>query len=161
MAISVRWLTEDDWQVLRDVRLRALRDSPSSFTSTAERESAYDEDMWRARTANTVVAFEGGAAAGLACSIIDEDGRAQLVAMWVAPEARGNGAATAIVDAIAGKAEADGLSLGLCVYVDNGRAKRFYERYGFVAGEEMCDITGNRTMLQMTLLHGPQRRSGN
>ena len=150
MAVIVRWLDERDWEVLRDLRLRALADAPYAFTSTVERESGYPAELWQRRTPWTVVAFEGETPLGIASFFI-EDAKAQLVGMWVSPEARGTGAADAIVHAIADRVAAEGYPLWLCVYVDNPRAKRFYERCGFVADGEMCDANGTRTLLQMTL----------
>ena len=36
-----------DWARLRDIRLKALIDSPHAFGGTFENESAFDEDRWR------------------------------------------------------------------------------------------------------------------
>ncbi|MGH3399785.1 MAG: GNAT family N-acetyltransferase [Streptosporangiaceae bacterium] len=44
---DIRQLIPAEWRMLREVRLRALRDSPRSFLSTYELESAYDEPRWR------------------------------------------------------------------------------------------------------------------
>lgn len=156
----MRWLTEDDWAVLRGVRLQALADAPDAFTSTVDREEAFPPDIWRTRSANAVIVADGDTAVGMASYIVEEE-RAQLVGMWVAPESRSTGAAAAIVDAMRARAEADGLPLWLCVYTDNVRARRFYERCGFTADGEMCDANGTRTLLQMTLSRSPDRLSGN
>ena len=40
-------LHADDWARLRDIRLRALTDSPHAYGGTYEIESAFDEDRWR------------------------------------------------------------------------------------------------------------------
>ena len=40
----VRRIAEDEWGVLRDLRLHALADSPDSFGSTYERESGYSDE---------------------------------------------------------------------------------------------------------------------
>lgn len=146
----MRWLIEDDWATLRDLRLGALADAPEAFTSTVERERALTSDDWRSRTANSVVAFVDERPIGMAVFITDSD-KAQLVGMWVAPEARGTGAAKSIVDAVAARAAHKQQPLWLCVYTDNPRAKRFYERYGFVQTGERCDVTGARTLLEMEL----------
>jgi hypothetical protein len=49
---TVRPVQPDDWAALREIRLRALADSPSAFASTLEREQAFDEREWRRRIAD-------------------------------------------------------------------------------------------------------------
>ena len=45
--VSVRATGPGDWELVRDVRLAALRDAPDAFASTYEREAAYTEEQWR------------------------------------------------------------------------------------------------------------------
>jgi hypothetical protein len=47
--ITVRGLDESEWSVYRDVRLRALAESPGSFTATLAEEDDRDEQFWRDR----------------------------------------------------------------------------------------------------------------
>ena len=47
--ISVRELTEDQWETYRRVRLAALEESPQAFVATYAEEQAYDEAFWRKR----------------------------------------------------------------------------------------------------------------
>ena len=47
--ITVRVLDESEWSVYRDVRLRALAESPGSFTATLAEEADRDEQFWRVR----------------------------------------------------------------------------------------------------------------
>ena len=56
----------------------------------------------------------------------------ELRQLYLLPEAQGTGAAAAMMDWVIGAARARGAGeLFLSVYVDNHRARRFYERYGF------------------------------
>ncbi|HEX4399353.1 MAG TPA: hypothetical protein VH136_17065, partial [Trebonia sp.] len=43
----MRAIGPGDWELVRDVRLAALRDAPSAFASSYEREAAYSEEQWR------------------------------------------------------------------------------------------------------------------
>jgi RimJ/RimL family protein N-acetyltransferase len=49
MSISIRRLAENDWRLLSEVRLRALRSDPLVFGSNYESESEFTEDDWRRR----------------------------------------------------------------------------------------------------------------
>lgn len=63
---------------------------------------------------------------------IDDPSLAHLVAMWVAPEARGRGAADRLVAGVVGWARGEGFSaVRLRVTDGNFRAEKLYERHGF------------------------------
>ena len=47
--ITVRVLDVSEWSLYRDLRLRALAESPSSFTATLAEEADRDEQFWRDR----------------------------------------------------------------------------------------------------------------
>ena len=49
MSISIRQLTEDDWRLFSEVRLKALQTDPQVFGSNYELESKYSETDWRDR----------------------------------------------------------------------------------------------------------------
>ncbi len=131
---------------MRALRLRALQEDPHGFSSTYEREAALEDDWWTSRAALSeagekqrmyVVTDDQDRWLGLALAR-DDAGTAVLNAMWVAPEGRGQGAATALCDACAGWAKERGFdALHVGVFEDNAPARRMYEAAGFVAsGEE-------------------------
>ena len=47
--VVVRTATIEEWQVLRDIRLAALRDAPNAFGSTYAEQAASVEADWRRR----------------------------------------------------------------------------------------------------------------
>jgi ribosomal protein S18 acetylase RimI-like enzyme len=124
-----------------EVRLRALRDSPSAFGSTYLRESHFSAEDWSRRAANLCtdrsvgyLAFDNGQYCGIAVSFLDEHdlATAQLLSMWVAPEYRRAGVGKVLVDAIAAWAAGRGArTLRLMVTSNNDSAMAFYRRNGF------------------------------
>lgn len=146
----IRRITLDDLDVYREVRLRALQDSPSAFGSTFEREAQRPLPEWADRVARTAagaeramfLAFDGEECVGLAGCVEDDLGAdRQLVSMWVAPSHRGSGVAGELVDAVLEWADDVGARrVGLWVTRGNDRAQRFYERAGF-------RVTGDRQPL--------------
>jgi ribosomal protein S18 acetylase RimI-like enzyme len=61
---------------------------------------------------------------------------AELISLAVAPEARGQGLGTALMDAVDAELERRGVpDLEVAVMAGNDRAQRFYERRGLRAGE--------------------------
>lgn len=139
-TVAVRQLGVADWERLRDVRLRALLDSPSSFFSTYEDTVHQEPQRWQNWTEppNAVfLADRGGRDVGMIAAIpAGEDeqtpGATMMVAMWVDPVARGNGVAEALTGALIGWARESGYPrMVLWVYDVNPRAAAFYRRYGF------------------------------
>jgi len=138
--VLVREVDAGEWELLRDVRLAALREAPSAFGSTYEREAPFTEEQWRGRLAARAVNFfafvEELADAGPAglTAVFEGDGPAELVSMWVRPTARGRGVGEALVTAAADWAKArDHDTLYLWVTESNEAARRLYERCGFTA----------------------------
>ena len=140
--VTVREITADDWELMRDVRLSALAEAPSAFGSTYAREVAFGEPQWRGRISDRSVTFFSHvdpavpAPVGLA-GVYVEDGVADLVSMWVSPSARGQRVGEALVEAAARWAAARDFGvLFLWVTESNTAARRLYERCGFTATGE-------------------------
>lgn len=141
--MAIRRLTADDWEQYRDIRLDALRTDPDAFASTFERESAFDEDMWRGRISTgpdgrAMAAFidadeTGETSLGTAAVLFTEHHSApMLVAMWVRPEARGAGSARRLVDAACEWAiTQEQKQIVLWVVRDNASAIALYSKCGF------------------------------
>ncbi len=139
-------MSEDQWPVLRDVRLRALADAPSSFGSTLAGEQQFTEETWRTRAAGSVttrmfLAWHDQAAVGIAGVFDEGDGCAQLVSVWVSPESRRRGVARQLTVTALRFAAAVGFSVvRLWVTAGNEGARTLYQGLGFTP-------TGNRQPL--------------
>lgn len=138
--MDVRRVRADEWEALRDVRLRALADAPDAFGSTHAEALQRPEEWWRVwalRSAESdeqamSLAWEGAGAVGIAGVFRNDDGRWQVISMWVEPQARGRGIARALLDDVVAFARAhDAAELILSVTDGNDGARRLYESYGF------------------------------
>lgn len=142
--IVVREAMPDDWRTLRDLRLRALQDSPAAFGSTFEREVAFTEADWRDRlsgqSGTSMLAWDEGSPVGIGGGYVADDGWLQIVAMWTEPGRRGHGVGRAVLESLVAWAGARGLQVRLDVEADNAGARRAYERAGFVATGETRPI---------------------
>jgi GNAT superfamily N-acetyltransferase len=137
--MEVRQARPADWEVLRELRLRALADAPDAFASTLKEEAASPEQVWRRRAeggAGSVgfIACEDGAGIGMATVLPEADipGRLHLVGMWVHPRHRRRGVAKALVEQAVGWArDHRAREVVLWVVDTNIPARRLYERAGF------------------------------
>jgi ribosomal protein S18 acetylase RimI-like enzyme len=139
VTLDIRAVSEDDWQVLRSVRLQALADAPDAFATTLEEATAFPDDRWRERargtdTSRMFLAFVDDRVMGIAGLFDEEDGSAQLISVWVLPEQRGKGVARALTTAVMRFAAAAGVQRMTVWFTDgNTQARRLYERLGFRA----------------------------
>jgi ribosomal protein S18 acetylase RimI-like enzyme len=134
-------ITAQNVAVFKEVRLRALQDTPSAFGSTYARELQLTDAEWLERAARWdgdkgigYLAMDGVAACGIAGSFLDESNptQAQLISMWTALEYRQCGIGRLLVEAIADWARGRGASvLQLMVTSSNEPALFFYQRLGF------------------------------
>jgi ribosomal protein S18 acetylase RimI-like enzyme len=139
--VAIRRLTASDWQLFREIRLKALREAPYAFGTTAADAERLGEAEWRRRlTARAAfAAMQGGLAIGLAAGIAtDSTEEAELVSTWVDPSRRGRGIGAQLVDAVVGWAiDRRFKRLRLWVAADNDTAERLYARLGFVRTGEV------------------------
>jgi GNAT superfamily N-acetyltransferase len=136
----IRMIRTEDWQLLRDVRLRALAGDPDAFLDTHARSSALPAEHWQERAtpsdaqASFAIERDGRFEGLVACFVADDPETVFLVAMWVAPELRGTGVARGLVEQVVEWARDRGASrVTLSVEEWNDRAAALYERCGFVA----------------------------
>ena len=124
---EVRVLSPDDWRTFRDIRLRALADSPDAFGSTLEREREFGEEDWRRRLSGPVAVVEDPDPVAVG-GVFENDGVIHVWGMWTDPAHRGRGHARRVLDEILPVDR----TAQLDVNVANPGARAAYERYGFV-----------------------------
>ncbi|TAL41602.1 MAG: GNAT family N-acetyltransferase [Salinibacterium sp.] len=154
--MDVRRAALEDWRECREIRLRALADTPDAFSSTLERELAFPDRVWRKRlvTGHQLLASEGGAIVGTATGIPDEHerGGCEVVAMWVAPETRGRGVGKALIEGLVTWArDASAPSIALWIADGNDAARLLYESCGFTATGERDTIRAGLGQQRMRL----------
>src|SRR5689334_21021736 len=147
-GMTVTVLGAGDWVLKRDLRLRALQESPAAFASTYERERRYSEREWRDWPRDGIFFAASGPSDpsgeqhgerephSIACGWLPvrEPDVANLISMWVAPEHRGRRVAGQLIDAVAEWARGqDRDHLELEVAAGNEAARKAYVRYGFAA----------------------------
>lgn len=138
--VRIRRASRDEWERVRDLRLRSLEDSPEAFGSTVEHERTYARpewigwiEGWEGASNVLYVAEAGDAWVGMAVGSRTGDApSAHLYAMWVDPVWRTRGVGAALVEEVLAWARSWGSRwVVLGVTETNDRAARFYERLGF------------------------------
>ena len=148
--VGVRLLTAADGMVLKDVRRRALRADPESFTVTLEEVERLSDDEWVAWASRVAdpdadealfVAFgsDPTRAIGMAGVVLrgapHDDSR--IYGVWVDPSVRGRGIARRLMHHAIEWAEAAGRSrMTLCVMETSVSAVQLYRSIGFA--DEGC-----------------------
>jgi len=137
--IRIDPITPANTHLFRQIRLRALQESPTAFCSTYARESAFDDGEWTRRVERWggeqgigFLAMDADQPCGVAGGLVQPGNQAQLVSMWTAPEYRRQRVGRLLVEAVAAWAADHGFHLlTLMVTSKNEPAIRFYESLGF------------------------------
>ena len=140
--IAIKRITPETALVFKDVRLRALQESPTAFSSTFAKESQLPDEEWLSRAARwsedgtdaIFLAFDDAAACGIVGSYVEEGkpGVAQIISMWVDPAYRRAGVGRSLIAAVIEWNRPCGVrELKLMVTSVNTSAIAFYERIGF------------------------------
>lgn len=135
--VDIMRAREDDWSLVREIRLRSLSTDPAAFGQSWDKESTYDEKTWRARVSEAAwfLALEDAQPLAIVASRHEADAldnERELQAMWVAPGSRKSGLAQRLVEAVLTWAEEDGAdTVTLYVGPDNTAALHAYENLGF------------------------------
>lgn len=137
---TIERLKPDQWQRLRDMRLRLLEADPDSFGSTLEREQNYSAEQWAGRSGNpnvaTFLATENGIDYGISAGgpyRSHSRDCAGMYSVWVDPRMRGRGLGEQLIHAVISWAKEAGFD-ELCLEVGdhNTAAITLYERCGFL-----------------------------
>lgn len=140
--LAIQRVSSADWLLLKQTRLAALKNAPHAFTRSYAEEAAFPEETWRARAeANAsdensagFLAFAADSPVGLvACLWKDRpQGQVQLVSLWVAPQVRRQGVASALLEAtLTWARDVGAVTCEADVTDENHDATVFYWRRGF------------------------------
>lgn len=147
---TVRRLTEDEWTTYRDLRLRALQESPDAFVKSYDEEKGYDEELWRARmrrAARLIATVDGEEVGILSMRPADEEfeeDAAEIFGLWVKADLRGAGVALELFQSVVQVARAAGHGhLVYWVGTDNGRGVAFASARGFRPSEQRRPMRGS------------------
>lgn len=136
--MRVDLLTRDQWQRLRDIRLRSLKESPDAFGGKFEIESTFTEDGWldKIDKLDFLIASVNEVDIGLMSVEVligDHGATCWVGGCWSDPDYRGQGALRALFNFVDNHAIEQGWQRqGLGVWIDNYSAIAAYKAIGFI-----------------------------
>ncbi|HEY5521198.1 MAG TPA: GNAT family N-acetyltransferase [Candidatus Limnocylindrales bacterium] len=154
MATTVRRIRASDWRLLRELRLRSLRDAPEAFGQSHENALRIPDEDWQAtarasahgNSRTWLIAEEGDQPLGVVQARRRAPEDCLVFSMWVAPAARQTGIGRQLIDAVAEWATGWGARrIVLWVFAANEGAQRFYMRIGFSFTADGTDVESGRS----------------
>lgn len=159
--VIVRVIEPSEWQIYREIRLRALADSPDAFGSTWEKENAFSDQQWMARLSGVesdtdlpLFSEVDNRVGGLAWGRIEPSERtvAHIYQVWVAPEYRGNGSGKGLLKRIIDWAGLQGVQfVALTVTCGDSPARRLYDSLGFKPVGEVIPLRPGSPLLEQPM----------
>ena len=160
--MEVRQLRPDETDLLRDVRLRALQDTPWAYGSSYARELAYPPERWAwfaaQEEAVIYIAVDGDTGVGMAGGFVPEPGSVMVWGMWVAADARRHGLGRALVEAVVAWARERGADTVRLQVTDDERmapAAALYRTLGFTPTGEREPLESDPALETLILSRSP------
>jgi GNAT superfamily N-acetyltransferase len=153
-------LVPDEWERLRDIRLRSLKENPEAFGARLEIVSAFTESQWRdefSKLTHLVATPNQVDISTMTIEILEGDFGATcwIGSCWSDPIFRGKGALRAMFDYLDQHATNRGWQKqGLGVWQDNCGAIAAYEKLGFVAMGEPQESTRKPGKFYQRMIRG-------
>ncbi len=168
--LRIRTFTPQEWETYKDLRLRALADSPEAFARTFAQEQKRPDAEWASRLAEgagsdldlPLVAEVNQEPIGLAWGRIDrvDPGVAHLYQMWVAPGHRRLGAGQRLLGAVIDWARSkNARQLELGVTLRDSPAMRLYKSAGFEPAGEPRPLRPGSALPEQTMRLDLQKRT--
>jgi len=134
---NLKLLSGKDWVCWKQLRLSALKDSPTSFASSYEEESGcqdkkFQEDLVKNNVFGAFVEGDLVACAGFySLSPLKVKHRGILWGMYTKPEYRSQGIANSLIEAIVFHAKNYVIQLHVSCITTNLNAIKLYQKHGF------------------------------
>ena len=145
--VLVSLLRQDEWERLRSIRLRALKENPEAFGADLKEVESRSREDWLKdynKEDYLVASIDGVDVGMLYIEVLNGDHGATcwIGGCWTDPAFRGNGVMRALFEYIDKHAQEKGwIRQGLGVWVDNLIAINSYKSLGFTfAGEKMPGV---------------------
>ena len=152
LPMQIRRIRDCEHDLVRELRIAALRDAPTSFAESVHDASGRPESYWVELTRSLAdkhvmfLAEEGGEARGSVYGIRDQDNSngGRVGGMWVDSQHRARGLGTALLEAVVQWAMLEGFSaIRLWVPPNSQEAKALYVKAGFVPTGDTKSVPGD------------------
>jgi ribosomal protein S18 acetylase RimI-like enzyme len=156
-APTVARLSESDWRVFADLRLRALADTLGLADGQYRQEASFTAAQWRRRLRAHAqfAAVVDDRLVGLVGAQRENPESVYLYSLWVEPAARGRALAHALLTAALDWARAERVrTVTLRVSAVNAAARGVYERMGFGVAVAANEVSGQGDEVTMSLSVG-------
>jgi len=143
--IVITKLPVSEWQSYKALRLRALKEETKAFVSRYEDQVKHTDEQWQNRLAtgkHMLFAKLGGQLVGMMVGYVPDPDKdktvADIVSVYVVPEARGKGISKKLLETLLKELKEDGVTkANLTVNKDQLPAVHLYQSFGFfITGEE-------------------------
>jgi ribosomal protein S18 acetylase RimI-like enzyme len=151
--IQIIKLQPDQWQMYRDLRLKALKEEPQAYLSTYAENSTKPDNYWKERLIDVdkgrnwlVFAKSGDILVGMMGAFKKQDETEDIVniiAVYVVSEARGRGISKLLLEKLISEISQDIKIKKIKLSVNSKQipALKLYESFGFkITGEEYTKL---------------------